>query len=334
MNTQYAGVTEILSAGDGITSAEIQVIMEDAENPLRKKTLDKLYASLREKGHVDFKHIEDSEGDIKHYPGFQSMMDTLQSLVNLNEIGVGVSKDFITQVNIVQTAINHIAMNAPLYKLAFIKKVRVIILEYNSLVGACIEGTTSLLYNFVDYTRNPSSGEIRPVLKDTKRRGDLFYIEQLRQFNMVVADGNYRKYLTSVVNNGTEYFVVDTAFAVGVATIATTVALSIVPITRKLIYSFQDLRRRITSGLELQAYYLELNETILENNKTLPADKKAAILKKQAALRLKFLRLADKLRVESARMQEISKKTLENDNGMLTIDGMRGEIDDSDFSVV
>ena len=46
----------------------------------------------------------------------QSMMDTLQSLVNLNEIGVGVSKDFITQVNIVQTAINHIADEVVQYK--------------------------------------------------------------------------------------------------------------------------------------------------------------------------------------------------------------------------
>ena len=332
---KYNEVTEILTAGCNTDPAEIKVIMEDAENPIRRKTLDKLYESLRTKGHVDFGHIAESEGNIYDYTGYKSMAETLSELSNIGKSGIQTSKEYSAQVTIVQTAIKNIGDMGSFYKLAFIKKLTPTILEYNSFVAACVEATTSLLYNFVDYVKNPASGEVQQVIKNTHRRGDLFYIEQLKSFNMSVASGSYRKYLTAVVNHGTDYFLgIDDAMVVGSVALVTTVALGIVPVVRKLIYTYQDIRRKLTDSLELQAYYLELNQTILEAKETLPADKKEKILKRQAELRLKFLRLADKIRVESKRDQELSKKVLEKDNRMLTVDGIRDDIDNSDFSVV
>lgn len=335
MNKQYNDVTEILTAGCNTDPAEIKTIMEDAENPIRRKTLDKLYDSLRVKGHVDFGHIAKSEGSIYDYTGYKSMIETLHELNNLGKSDIQTTKEYRAQVNIVQNAVNNLSSMAPLYKLAFIKKLAPIILEYNSFVAACVEATTSLLYNFIDYVRNPASGEVQQVIKNTNRRGDLFYIEQLRLFNISVTTGSYRKYLTTVVNHGTDYFLgIDDGMVVGSVALVTTVALGIVPITRKLIYTYQDIRRKLSDSLELQAYYLELNQSILEAKETLPAEKKEKILKRQAELRLKFLRLAEKIRVESKRNEELSKKVLEKDNRMLTVDGIRGDIDDSDFSVV
>lgn len=335
MNSYYKEAEAILLEGSGDSLSDIQMVLEDAENPLRRKTLDKLYQSVRDKGHVDFGYIEKSEGAIQKYTGYDSMVDTLTALSELGAADIQASKEFTFQVNTVRTAISNIVSFAPLYKLAFIKQCQPIILEYNAFVAACVEATTSLLFTFVDYTKDPQSGEVAPIIKNNKMRADLFYIEQLSAFNATVEKGSYKKYLTTVVNNGSEYFLgVDDAVVVGGVALVTAVALSIVPVTRKLLYTFQDARRKLSDALELQAYYLELNRSVLEANETMSKEKKDKVLKKQEALRLKFLRLADKLRVDSKRNQELSKKDLDKDNGMLTLDGMRDEIDNSDIVLI
>jgi hypothetical protein len=83
--------------------------------------------------------------------------------------------------------------------------------------------------------------------------------------------------------------------------------------------------------LELQAYYLELNRSVVEARDDLSKDKKDKILRKQEAIRLKFLRLADKLRVNSMRNDSLTKRRLEEDNRILTMDNTRNEIDNDDF---
>jgi hypothetical protein len=330
----YRELELILAGGDTARVSEARVILEDAENPIRRKTLDKLYQSIESKDHVDFGYIEKSAGQIIDYSGYSSMRESLKLLKSLNSADIRATREFLNQVSTVETAISNIAGHSYYYQQAFATKCEVLKLEYMSMTAACVEATTSLLYTFADFVRNPATGEVQPVLKNTKVRGDLFYIEQLRQFNQLVAGNgdSYKKYLKATLNNGTQHFLgVDDALVVGAAAIVTTVALSIVPITRKLIYSFQDCRRRLTDCLELQAYYLELNRSVVEARDDLSKDKKDKILKKQEAIRLKFLRLADKLRVTSMRNDSLTKRRLEEDNRILTMDNTRNEIDNDDF---
>lgn len=322
---------KILLGANGDQS-EVRVILEDNENPIQRVGIEKLYQSVQEKGHVDFGSIANSRGSVTAYSGYASMQETLSELSQLASQNVYATKEFASQVGVVTTALDNLYKFDKQYKQAYLKQVTPIMLEYNSFLATCVEATTSLLYTFIDYVKDPRSKEVKPIVTNTKQRGGLFYIDQLAQYNAVCASGQYEKYLNTAVNSGSDYFLgVDDAVVIGGAAIVATVAMSIVPVTRKVIYTFQNLRRKLSDCLELQAYFLELNRTVVEANSEFSATEREAIIKKQDALRLKFLRLADKIRVESKRDEELSKKALDKDNSVLTASNIREQIDNSDI---
>lgn len=324
--------TEILTEGTSDSFYDVRLILEDAESPITKKTIENLYQSVIDKGHIDFDDIPKSKGNISSYSGYKSMMQVLADLNNLAKNDLSY-KDIADYVAIVQKAINNILANAHSYEQAFSKKNQVIMMEYNTFVFACVEATTSLLYQFADFMKTPSDHELKVSLKNTKYRADLFYIEQLATFNKVNATGNYKKYLNSVIASGQENFV-GTAMVVGTVAVVSTIMLSIVPVTRRLVYAFQDMRNRIADDLQLQAYYLELNKTAVEANQAKTEAQKKKILEKQEKLRLQFLRTAEKLRVKSVHAEQLAKKSIENENKNMTVDGMREQVDDEDFTIV
>ena len=179
----------------------------------------------------------------------------------------------------------------------------------------------------------PGKETLTVSLKNTKYRADLFFFENLKQFNKIAKTGEYKKYLQAVINNGKEnFFGADDALFVGGVAVAATVALSIVPLTRRIIYTVQDVRNKLSKELELQAYFLELNKKVLEANTAKSKEEKEKILKKQEALQLKFTRLADKLRVQSLRDEQFGSNELDKDNAQLTLGDMRSRSsDDSEF---
>ena len=182
--------------------------------------------------------------------------------------------------------------------------------------------------------RTPSSQEFTVALKNTKYRPDLFFVEQLTEFNRAVKSGQYQTYLSSMINAGKENFLLD-GFAVGSIAILSAVIFTIVPVTRRLIYTIQDMRGRLAESLELQAYFLELNQTSVKaQEKTRGAEKTKKILEKQEKVRLKFLRLADKLRVKSLQAQELSKKKQDTEDRAMSLDSMRDSANDDDITVV
>lgn len=311
---------------------EVRMILEDNENPIQRTGISKLYQSVQEKGHVDFGSIANSKGSVVAYDGYTSMKETLTVLSQLASQNVYATKEFSAQVDTVSRALDNLYRFDKQYKQAYMKQITPIMLEYNSFLATCVEATTSLLYTFIDYVKDPQSKEVKPIVTNTKQRGGLFYIEQLAQYNAICASGQYEKYLNTAVNSGADYFLgLDDAVVIGGAAIITTVAMSIVPITRKVIYTFQNLRRKLSECLELQAYFLELNKSVVEAKSEFSATEKEAIIKKQEALRLKFLRLADKIRVESKRNEELSRKALDKDNSVLTASNIREQIDNSDI---
>ena len=124
-------------------------------------------------------------------------------------------------------------------------------------------------------------------------------------------------------------------FAVGSIAIFTAVIFTIVPVTRRLIYTIQDMRGRLAEDLELQAYYLELNKASVQAQQgKFGAEKTEKILDRQEKVRLKFLRLADKLRVKSLQAQESSMRQQNAEDRTLTLDSARNDVDDDDITIV
>lgn len=324
---------DILCLGTTDSPKVVRGVLEDAESPATRKTIETLYKSTINKSHVNFGNIPKSKGDITKYEGYQSMIDTLANLKTLSADD-SAYKGLLPNVNTVSNALANLTQNKSFYTQAFSKNIGIIEVEYNAFVYACVEATTSLLYQFADYMKTPSATLIRPITKNTKYRADLFFVEQLEIFNTLNSSGKYPKYLSEVIKQGANNFTGSIAFIVGAAAIASTVMLSIVPVTRKIIYTIQDGRNKLAECLELQAYFLEINAAYVKANSGKSSEKTKEILKKQENTRIKFLRLADKLRVKSLKSEEMQKKNLDEDNRTISLDSMRDEVNNDEISIL
>ena len=114
----------LLVLRDGINSDEyVQTILEDANSPVTRKYQEKLYESIINKSHIDFGDIPKSNGNIRNYSGYNSMVETLDVIANL-----AIEKkanNVIEYVDIVKTAIHNIeelssTYDATLFSLSFI----------------------------------------------------------------------------------------------------------------------------------------------------------------------------------------------------------------------
>ena len=324
---------EILCLGSSNTEREVRAVLEDGESPTTRKTMSKLYQHIIDKSYVDFGDIPKSKGNITKYSGYPNMVDVLTSLKELS-VSDPSYKDIASYVNTVSTSISILAENAKYYEKAFQKENKILMIEYNTFVYACVEATTAILYQFTDFMRTPSSHDLKVSLKNTKYRADSFFVDQLREFNRAAKSGQYQAYLSNMIKSGEENFLLD-GFAVGSIAIFSAIIFTIVPVTRRLIYTIQNMRGRLAEDLELQAYFLELNKASLKaQEKTRGTEKTNKILEKQEKVRLRFLRLADKLRVKSLQAQDLSKKKQDTEDRAMTLDNAKDDVNNDDISIV
>lgn len=321
----------ILTEGTNDSIKDAMFILEDATSPITKKYREKLYQSIVDRSHVDFGDIPKSKGDIVKYSGYSTMIETLNILIALGNDEK--SKELVDYATIVLTAIENIKKAKSVFVKGFAKKEKYVILDYNLYAYTCVQATTSIITAFVNDIKTESS-KMKIELKNTKYSANLFYIDSLREFNNINKDGKYAKYLAAILENGREnLFGIDDSILVGAGAIVL-VALSIIPLTRKLIYCFKELRRKLSQTLETQAYFLELNKNCIEFNTTIDEKKKKKIIQRQEKVRNVLLSLSDRLKIEDVKAQSTSKKEIDRDNKTMTIDGIRDEISDSDITIV
>lgn len=308
---------------------EIQAVLEDTKSPVTNKYLEKLYQSVIDKGHIDFGDIPNSKGNIVEYSGYTNMIEVLENVLKLASDSK--SQMVITYVNTVKDAITHMRALAPVYRKGFNLQNQYVMMEYNTFVYTIIQAVSTILYEFVDFIKRPDKPTMDITLKNTKYKANTFYIEQLRKFNHINTKMNYNKYLESMLQNGRENFTGVEAIGLGVVI---AVALSIVPITRELIYRFYNTKSSISDCLAQQAYFLEMNKTVIEANSDFTQKKKDAILIKQEKIKNLCLRLSDKLRVNHIKALNPSKAMLRDDNKLLTLDGIKKEVNDSQLTLL
>lgn len=314
------------SASSLFEKHEIEAILEDVNSPVQMKYNQKIYDAVLNKKHIDFDDIPESKGDIDQYSGTKNMKETLRIIRGMNEFQ---KTNVIDYVKTIEEAISNIQGLRDVYKKGFDAKNDYVMLEYCTFVYACVEATTSILYQFVDYIKKPGSQSYQIVLKNTKYRANLLYIQQLEKFNNVNKNmlGEYRKFLLALINNEKDNFVGST-FMVGLATIGI-VAAAIVPVTRELVYRFYNMKRKLSDTLAQQAYFLEMNKAIVESNMDFTVEKRKRILEKQEKIKKKLMILSEKLRVDDVKSDESAKRQLNAENRNLTVQNIRKEIEDS-----
>ncbi len=307
----------------------VNAIFEDINSPATNNYLEKLYSSVIDKSHVDFGDIPNSRGNIEKYSGYASMneiLDTLEVFAREKK-----SSSLANYIKIVKDSISYLKINSSRYQKGYLAKNDIIITEYNIIVYTVIQAVSTLLYEFVDYIKRPDQDTVEIVLKDTKYKANLFYIQQLEKYNKINSNMKYAEYLDGILANGREAFTGIEAIGLG-AVVA--VALAIVPITREVIYQIYNIRSKISDCLAQQAYFLEMNKSIVEANKEFNAAKKKNILMRQEKVRNTFLRLSDKLRVAAVDADIKSKTMLKNDNRRLTIDVAKQQSDNDTLSLL
>lgn len=327
MNALLRDATKILCEGTDDSYVKVQAILEDVESPITKTYKEKLFESIISRAHIDFGDIPRSKGDITKYSGYQSMLDCLHSLLKVaNEEK---SKELTNAVNTVLAAIENIRALRNVYVKAYANKTDIAIIDYQTYVLTCVEATTTLISNYIDFIKTPSSNYVME-LKNTKFRANALYLDQLERFNKVNVNGSYNKYISTVVQKGQENFLLDPAIIAGAAFVSV-IALSIIPVTRELIYLYNETKRKLSDLFALQAYYLEMNKTALEYNTEIKADKKKVIIQKQDKIRKKFLYLSEKLRIADIKAEQTSKKRLETDNRGMSTGSLEDDVNDSDM---
>ena len=327
----YSAATKILmESGDGKEYFEIKTILEDAASPITTSYREKLFQSVIDKGHIDFGSIPLSKGDIKSYSGYTNMIDTLDVIIS---IGTEEKSNVVGYANTVLEAIKNIEALSSVFQKGFTAKNEYVMLEYNTYVFTCVEATSTLIYEFVDFIKRPDKPTYVITLKDTKFRANTFYFEQLTAFNNVNKNmyTNYRKMLEAMISSGRNNFT--GAEIIGIAAVSIA-ALAIVPITRALIYHLYNLRSSISSELDLQAAFLEMNKSCIEANDAFTEDKKKKIISKQEGIRKFMLSLSDKIRIKEAKSAKVTGKEIEQDNKAMSVNSIRKDISDSPLSIL
>ena len=88
------------------SNSDILNVLEDANSPVTRKYQEKMYKAVLNKAHIDFGDIPKSQGNIRSYSGYPTMIDTLETIKNLATDAA--SKDAMACVAIVTKAIDNL----------------------------------------------------------------------------------------------------------------------------------------------------------------------------------------------------------------------------------
>lgn len=310
----------------------IRYILEDVNSPVTRKYHEKMFKSIIEKKHINFGDIPLSKGNIRDYSGYPAMVDTLNTILKLARESEVITVE--KYVLIVQEAIRNIEELSSSYQKGFITKTEYVAMEYNTYVYFCVEATTAILYSFVDYIKTPDQTKIKIVIKNTKMRADEFYFDQLLKFNKSQENigVEYRKMLEQLCNKDKNNFI-GTSTAIGMSAVMVA-AIAIVPITREVLYQIYNFRGKLSESLDLQVQFLEMNKACVEANSGILENKKSKILQKQEKLAKSIKKLSDIIRVKSAKSIVDSKRELEKDNKMMSIDSLKNDVSNSPFELL
>ena len=285
-----------------------------------------LYKSTIDKAHIDFDSIPETKGDITKYKGYPIMMETLttiESLASKNNVK-------IDEIEVIRTAISHLRAYQGIYQDGFALRKSFIELQYNTLVLACVEATTSLVTSYMDYLKRIDTIEFT-IIKNRTNNGS-HCIEILRQYNNSVKTGEYQKFLNAIVKNKEGFVGMDTAM---LGMVIAGGALAIVPLLRELIFYFYYTRMKASEYLELQAMMLEINRTHIESMNMNPKKKKE-ILKKQEQTMNKMLKLSEKIKVSQKVAKVKSMEEVKKEEKNWSLDNLKKEVvrTDSTFTLL
>lgn len=296
----------------------LTLLKEESQKPTQKTMdlIDRLYESLLKKSHYNYDNIPQSKGVITKYEGYANMVETLKVI---DELSIEQTKKSLPEVQIIQSAIENIERMKDVFSKGFTINNDFIILQYNTLVAACVTSTNAVLVGYLDYGRSVDQLEFKP--SGSVKDGNLL-LSNLNLFNRSVNSGQYENCINTILNTAVKKVAEESFWLIPVAVVGATIL--IVSILRALVFYFFYARTLLSEELSLQATFLELNAANV-NSKNIPTSDKKRIVNNQAALSKKLRMLADKIRVNDDKANDIAVKQLKKDDSNWMLDDVQSD---------
>lgn len=306
---------------------ELYEVLENNAEAVGSRMISNLYGSTLMKSDIDFDDIPFSNGDIEQcrcYPIMASSLSILSSLSNQMKIK-------IPEILIVETSISYIKKYKSTFQKAFKMRCSALIMHYNTLVYACVEATSMLLAWYVDYIKTP--GKIKLIVKKESGRqwwDQVMCMQTLESFNKSCKDGSFntlcKQLLSGKVSRAYESTTVVAEVSAAAIGMGITVAMSIIPLLRTIIYYFYYSRMKIANFLEQQVQFLQMNEANINSSIDDPTKRKD-VLDRQKKLIKRFEELSDKIKINDKVTTNKVNKEMKNENKKWTLDSIKSSDD-------
>ncbi len=295
----------VMEASSSDDKRYIQTMSKDDVHQINGTLVQGLYKTILERKDCDFGDIPDSKGSItkcKYMKSTEESLDILSELMVKNNIPT-------TEVDIVRQAIVNMKKYTPTFESAFQMKQDYLILFYNTIVMAIIDATSMIIADYMNYLLGPEQSQYDSRSRNDKGRGRIS-LDNLRRFNDEVKVGHFETMSTYLLDAQRKNF---TGTGIVITGVVITALVSVIPVTRQLIYFFYRTKVKLSDYLEMQAYFLELNKLGVQASSK-SAKEKQEILKKQEKIILKLRRTADKLKINDEDIGALAKKQVADDN--------------------
>jgi hypothetical protein len=200
---------------------------------------------------------------------------------------------------------------------------------------AVIDATSMLIADYMNYLVGPEQSRYDTVKSRSDKGRGRISLENLQRFNGEVKVGHFETMANYLFDAQRKNF---TGTGIVITGVVITALVSVIPITRELIYFYYRTRVRLADYLDMQADFLELNRLGVEASSKSAAQKKD-ILKKQEKIILKCRRRADKLKINDEDIGALAKKQVADDNKGFSLQNIEkqmfsNKMDGAGFTIV
>lgn len=326
---------EIQEAYDQLLPKDPDTIMTitsftEEEHPKAMAVLaNKLYGMLVDKlEDIDFKEIEDSEGDITK---FKYYTKTRESIAVLKELAIQ-SGSGEEDVKDIEKALTYLESNKTVFMKAFRLDIHILKYLYNTIVMAIIADIAYFTTVCVEFVKNPDH-TVSMEISNVKKYKTKFYMvhDSIKNFNSMVEKKQLEKVANGLMKVKSENFTdpISTSLFIGgllagVVGIFIIITKVLIPTIRELAYLFFSVRVSVSNYCAVQQKLLEANALRIKSN-----GGAKDVAERQLKIAAFFEKLSNFFAIKVVPAEKKIDSTLKGVKPRLTKDEVNGSDDDT-----
>ena len=326
---------EIQEAYDQLLPKDPDTIMTitsftEEEHPKAMAVLaNKLYGMLVDKlEDIDFKEIEDSEGDITK---FKYYTKTRESIAVLKELAIQ-SGSGEEDVKDIEKALTYLESNKTVFMKAFRLDIHILKYLYNTIVMAIIADIAYFTTVCVEFVKNPDH-TVSMEISNVKKYKTKFYMvhDSIKNFNSMVEKKQLEKVANGLMKVKSENFTdpISTSLFIGgllagVVGIFIIITKVLIPTIRELAYLFFSVRVSVSNYCAVQQKLLEANALRIKSN-----GGAKDVAERQLKIAAFFEKLSNFFAIKVVPAEKKIDSTLKGVKPHLTKDEVNGSDDDT-----